>query len=187
MRRRSSLLLVSLFMVISILHLLVYATVQQVYRTGANVPQEGLCDALVEALVDGKAPEAVFPGDTLDLAATRRPFVLLYNPDGTPLRGTAYLDRQLPKVPRGVLEQARRSGVNRITWAPREGLRIALVVKRVPQHPELLIAAGRSLQYTEQQTFKLWRMVLLSWIACCGVLVFYSLISCRPPAPDPST
>ncbi|GAA4322200.1 hypothetical protein GCM10023184_08440 [Flaviaesturariibacter amylovorans] len=179
-------MLVSLFLVVTILHMLVYATVQQVYRSGANVPQERLCDALVEALVDGKAPAALLPPDSLDLAATRQPFVLLYSPDGSPLRGTAFLDKQLPKVPRGVLEHARRNGVHRVTWAPREGLRIALVVKRVPQHPELLVAAGRSLQYTEQQTYKHWRLVLLSWIACCAVLVFYSIMACRPPAPLPA-
>ncbi len=83
------------------------------------------------------------------------------------MSGTVTLHGSLPVLPAGVLQAARTSGSDAVTWQPEPGLRMAVVAR--PAGGEVVVA-GQSLTPYEDRD----RMVLLflaaGWLASVAVL-----------------
>jgi hypothetical protein len=130
--------------------LLVYATVQQSLRSGANDPQLQLAEDAAAALEGGAAPGAVLPaGHAVAIESSLAPFVVVYDADGRPLAGSGQLHGRLPSPPAGVFEFVRANGAESVTLQPERGVRIASVVRRVLRQPGGYVLAGRSLREVE--------------------------------------
>lgn len=145
--------------VITILTGLVYVSVHQVLRQGANDPQ-------IEYAQDWAAD----PHAGSDLAARLQPsvdigkslalFATIYDNNGNVLGSSGQLNGQDPKLPDGIFEYVRNIGEDRVTWQPEPGVRVALVVTRYSHSGESgFIAVGRSLREVER------RSELLQWYA----------------------
>jgi predicted deacylase len=82
------------------------------------------------------------------------------------VKGTGYLDQKLPAPPTGVFDFVRSYGIEKVTWQPQHGVRLATVVRRVDVRgkPSGFVLAGRSLRLVEEQKSILWRMALGIWI-----------------------
>jgi hypothetical protein len=143
---------VALFLPVAVLACLaaglVYAAVQHVQRTDANDPQIEMAEDAAMALDAGAAPASMVGTSRIDLARSLAPFLAVYDGAGTVLATNGTLDGRAPVPPPGLLESARASGRDVITWQPRPGMRIAIAVLPWPGGTVL---AGRSLRLVEQR------------------------------------
>jgi len=157
--------------IITTVMLLIYACVQQSYRSSANDPQLQIARDLSTALSNGKASKQ-FPGaDTIDIAKSLAVFTALFDATGKPIQSTGLLDGKLPLPPAGIFEFASANMENVLTWQPRPGIRMAMVFEKINAPGQGFVAAGRSLQETEMKESNLVKMIGIAWAACLGVLL----------------
>jgi hypothetical protein len=146
-------------------------TIDQMMRSGANQPQIDMCDWYAGELTAGESPADVIPPGYVDLERSLQPFVVFYDDHGQPVAGTGYLDQKLPTPPAGVFDYVRSNGLEKVTWQPQRGVRLASVVRRVNgKNPGFLLAA-RSLRLVEEQKSTLWWMALGIWVAVMILLL----------------
>jgi hypothetical protein len=162
--RRAIALWIPSVVVAGVLSFLVYATVQQNYRNGANDPQLQMANDAAAALSSGSiTPTALTAGPQVDIASSLAPYTTVFDASGTPIATTAKLDGSTPVPPAGVLESAKADGIDTVTWQPRAGVRQAIVV--VPYRSSSgdgTVLVGRSLTEVEHREDEL---VLMSGLA----------------------
>jgi hypothetical protein len=151
------------------LGLLVYVTVQQTIRQGANDPQIQLANDAAAALARGTQPGAA-PVGLVDLRSSLAPFLVTYDESGRPAGGSGYLNGTLPTPPAGVLEFARMHGEHRVTWQPERSVRIAAVIVHVAATGGGFVLAGRRLDEIEAREHYL-------LVACVSMVVITALLS----------
>jgi hypothetical protein len=150
-----------LVVVITALCGLVYISVQQSLRQGANDPQIQMAEDAAGALTAGTAARTVVPATLVDMNRSLAPFLIIYSPDGQPVAGSGLLDGKLPEIPKGVLDYAAQNGQNRVSWQPEDGVRIAAVV--VPSGSGFVLA-GRSLQEVEKRELQVQGFAAAAWV-----------------------
>jgi hypothetical protein len=162
--------------IVSGILLAMYATVQQVHRTAANDPQLQLARD-ISARINTNNISHLLPDDTIDISQSLTTFVALYNSNGEPVGSTGMLDGKLPEIPKGVFEYAKANKENDITWQPRPGVRMALVVESVPSSSQIsYVAVGRSLQEVQVRESNLANMIMTVWIASMAVIVVHYIV-----------
>lgn len=159
-------------LIVTIMTGLVYVNVQQVYRSNANDPQIQLANEINTNLKAGRSIERLWP-DSIDIQTGLGVFAALYDEHAQPLRTSALLDGKIPQVPPGVFDFAKNEGEDRVTWQPRMGVRMALVVIRGNFSPVAYIAVGRSLKEVEVREQNLMKTTAVSW----AIMIFIILIS----------
>jgi hypothetical protein len=163
--------------IVTVLSGLIYVTVQQSYRSGANDPQLQLAKDIAAALKNNRSTDQLIPKDTIEISESLAPFVVLYNKDGEPIRSTGLLDGNLPKLPKGVFDFARKNQEDILTWQPRREVRVAMVIESVQSSGAAFVAAGRSLLEVEKRESNLTTMVFTGWLICMGILLIHWLIA----------
>ncbi len=158
---------VVVFILITAICGLVYISVQQGLRQGANDPQIQIAEDSAVALEKIETPS--FGPDKIDLATSLATFIGIYDKDGNPVDANANLDGQLPKPPKGIFDAAKQTGENRVTWQPKAGVRQALVVIPVKNPSEQFIVVGRSLREVEKRENQLFQMTLVVWLIMLAV------------------
>jgi len=157
---------------------LVYLTVQQSLRMGANDPQIQMAEDAASNLDAGASVESVVPSYTkVEIADSLAPFMLVFDDSGKILASSATLHGTVPAYPMGVLDYVRQKGQDRVTWQPEAGVRMATVV--VPfEHG--FVVAGRSLTEVEKrasQVESLSGLAMLGiWAATLIVIVLGELV-----------
>ena len=132
---------------------LVYLTVQQVLRKGANDPQIQLSEDFAASLTSSKVPSGEFPAQQVEISTSLAPFVMIFDDNGKVLVSNALLDGKTPQYPVGVFDYVRQHGQDRVTWQPREGVRQAAVVTRYSGPAGSgFVVAGRSLREVEERS-----------------------------------
>ena len=152
---------------------LVYGAVQQDYRQTANDPQIQISADLARQL-QSQTSQCDHVGPTADIATTLAPFVDVYTSGGTAVNfclpaaptvaAIGQLDNQLPTLPSGVFDYAKAHGQDRLTWQPRVGLRLAIVVTYYSGHQSGYVMVGRSLRDVEERENQLGWFVLAGWL-----------------------
>lgn len=155
---------VSLALVLSFLGGGAALVIDQMMRSGANQPQIDMVNWYAGELGAGVAPEDEIPPGYVDLESSLQPFVIFYDDQGRPVKGTGYLDQALPAPPSGVFDFVREHGSEKVTWEPRHGVRLASVIQRVNGNNAGFLLAGRSLRLVEEEKDILWKMALGVWI-----------------------
>jgi len=155
---------------VTVIMLLIYATVQQVYRTGLDDPQTQLVKDIGLQLEQGRSAQMVVNDDSFDITRSLSPFIILYDAQGKPLRSNAFLDGKMPEVPVGVFEEVKRNGEHAFSWQPRKGVRMAMVIIKTNAMPVQFVAAGRSMAAVEQRIKNLVTMVFIAWIICMAII-----------------
>lgn len=147
--------------------------IDQMMRVGeGNQPQIEMADWYVGEISAGEDPANVIPPGYVDLERSLQPFVIFYDDQGRPVKGTGYLDQKLPAPPPGVFDFVRSYGIEKVTWQPQRGVRLATVIRRVDIKGKSsgFVLAGRSLRLVEEQKSILWRMALGIWIVVMALL-----------------
>jgi hypothetical protein len=144
-----------------------YVVAQQVERLGADDAPTRLASQLAADPSAALAADAT--SGTVDLAVSAEPFTIVFDSHDHPIAGSARLDGALPSVPVGVLDAARRSGSNHVSWQPRNGLRFATIERKTGS---TVVLAGQSLQPSESRTDQLGLLILFGWaisiLICVG-------------------
>jgi hypothetical protein len=139
-------------------------------RQSANDPQLGMAADLASRLARGIAPAAAVPNDLTDMDASLSAFVIAYDEQGQALASSAQLNGSVPQLPRGVLDFARRNGEERVTWAPRRGVRIASIVRHVAGPQGGFVLAGRNLREIETRKQVVLEQATLVWLGLLGII-----------------
>lgn len=139
----------------------VYGAFQQVGRRSANDAPAAAAAALVQL------PAGTEPGPRVELTPESGLFVVVYGSDDKPESGTATLHGSLPVVPSGVLQTARDSGVDTVTWQPEPGLRMAIVARSSAGR---VVVAGQSLAPYEDRDRTTMIFLALGWLGSMVVL-----------------
>lgn len=146
---------------ISGLSALIFGSLQQLLRQGANDPQIQMAQDAAAALDNGSTPGSLLTSQHIDIARSLAPFVLLYDLSGKPLAGDGLLGGSLPDYPLGALEASRQHGENLVTWQPRPDVRVASVV--VPYKAGYVVA-GRGLLEVELRVDQMQTLAFLAWL-----------------------
>ena len=163
--------------IVTVLSGLIYAAVQQSYRSGANDPQLQMAKDIVAALQKkNSADQLIITKDTIDISESLAPFVVLYNNNDEPVQSTGLLDSKLPKLPQGVFDFTRKNKEDVFSWQPRKGVRMAMVVEHVQSSQIAFVAAGRSLKEVEKRESNLIEMVFIGWLICITVIIIHWMI-----------
>jgi hypothetical protein len=150
-----------------------YGIGQQILRLSANDPQIQLAHEVASQLDQGAQAENVAGAYKVNMEQSLATFVVVYDKKGNPVAGTGYLDGARPKVPIGVLNAADGHTDNRVTWQPKDGVRIASVSVSAKNY---YVLAGRSLREVEAREQKISQIALGGWAATM-VLVLLSFIA----------
>lgn len=106
-------------------------TFQQMLRRGADQPQLQMASFYASKIASGIKPGDAIPRSYVDLERSLEPFTIYYTDQGTPIVGNGYLNQALPTPPHGVFSYLRSHKLDRITWQPQSGVRVASVIQRV--------------------------------------------------------
>lgn len=161
---------ISLFLIlatiVTLLCGLVFITAQQIHRQSANDPQIQISEDMANYLSHSKDITSVMPKSEVDISKSLVWFVMDFNDNGEVKATNAKLDGQTPVVPKGVLDHAKQKGQHRVTWEPKEGVRIATVITSY-DGGSLLI--GRSLRETDSRIMMLHKKVTLAWLTTLAI------------------
>lgn len=150
------------FIVVTLVCFFVYTEVQQVLRLGANDPQIQMAEDVAAGVARGRWPS--LGSETIEISTSLAPFLLVMDENGRLLTTNASLDGHAPNLPAGVLDWVRRHGEDRISWQPRRGVRIALVVAPVKGLNGGFVACGRSLREVEKRIALASQGTALGWV-----------------------
>jgi hypothetical protein len=162
-------------MIVTILCGLIYASVQQSHRSGANDPQLQIAWDLKNAIENDHSWAKWMTDDSIEISRSRSIFKTLYNKNGEPVQSTGFLDGQWPRMPRGVFEFTNKNQEDILTWQPQRGVRMAMVVEAVRSPVIRFVAVGRSLMGVEKRESNLVMMVLVAWLVCMGIILLHFL------------
>jgi hypothetical protein len=155
-----------------------YLVMQQTHRMAANDPQLQLADDGAAALEQGRPVTQVVPADTVDVARSLAPFVLVLDDTRKVLASSGRLDGQIPIPPAGVLAAVRIEGGEDVTWAPRPSVRLASVVRRINGARPGFIIVARSLRETEWRIARIGQMIATGWlVGLIGWTVLIALVA----------
>jgi Na+-translocating ferredoxin:NAD+ oxidoreductase RnfG subunit len=171
---RTVIIFLLLVALITVIFGTIYATVKQTYRNNANDPQVEVVDQ-VASLIEQDIPlDAILGGsDQVDMSKSLGLFVMIFDKDKKLISASAQLDGQTPTPPDNTFERAKQDGENRFTWEPKDGVRIAAVLKAVDDKGYVL--AGRSLREVENRQQDLIRIILISWIVAIPLALLLTL------------
>jgi len=161
---RTFLYWLSLAFCLTVLAGLVYVTVQQNFRQGANDPQIQMAEDAAIQLQDGAQAQTVVGGGKVDMSRSLAPFLIVYDATGHVLASSAQLNGAVPDMPPGVFDSVRASGEDRLTWQPQEGVREAAIVTQFGGNHPGFVLAGRSLREVEDRESQLTQLVGLALI-----------------------
>ncbi len=152
---------------------LVYGTVQQTYRNGADDPQIQMAEDDSAALSAGSAtPEQLAGGPKVDLARSLAPYTTVFDGQGSVIASTASLGGSVPVPPAGVLETAAADGIDSVTWQPRADVRSAIVVVRYDGGTVLVGRSLRSVEEREDDLLLITAIALIVTLIAAAVACF---------------
>jgi hypothetical protein len=139
-----------------------YVALQQLGRRSANAAPAAAAAAQVQ--LTGSETLGM---PRLELTPDSGVFVVVYGDDDKPASGTATLHGSLPVLPAGVLQAARDSGSDAVTWQPEPGLRMAVVARSAPGK---VVVAGQSLTPYEDRDRTVLIILAAGWLGSIVVL-----------------
>lgn len=155
---------------------LIYISVQQALRQGANDPQIQIAQDLADNLQNGKIAQDLV-GAQVDLRKSLATFVIVFDDSGKPIAASAMLDGRIPTPPVGVFTYTKQNKQDRITWEPKPNVREAAVLVRFEGSNPGFVLVGRSLSEVEKRESSLALQVELGLTASLlGSLVILIII-----------
>ncbi len=177
MKKSSVLLYLASVVLISVIMLLIYATVQQTYRTGLDDPQLQMARDISLKLEQGKSIESIVSPDPIDLTKSLSPFLVLYDEQGKAFRSNAVLNGKLPQVPAGLFDVVNKKGEHRVSWQPEKAVRIAMVIIKSNSKPVQFVAAGRSMAEVEERIQQMRAMVFIAWVISLAIICITAILN----------
>lgn len=140
---------------------LAYASVQQAYRQGADDPQIQMAQDAANLLTNSANADSIVSPNKVFVDKSLAPFFIIYDENGNEVASSVTLDGQTPQLPDGVLDSTKELRENRLTWQPKEGVRIAAVIV---SYQNGYVLAGRNLREVEARESQLTTFVSITWL-----------------------
>lgn len=153
-------------MLISLIFVTIYATVQQSLRQSANDPQIEISEDISGALGGSQSAQDLV-GPSVDMTTSLAPFAIIYGKDGQIAASGARLNGRAPTLPQGVLAEAKKRGQYRLTWQPQHGVRVAAVIQSSDNG---YVLAGRSLREVERRENQAAEIAFAGWLGSMMIL-----------------
>jgi hypothetical protein len=157
---------------VTVLAPVVYAVVQHDLRSSANDPQVQMAEDGARRLDAGAEPESLTSEPPVDVAASLRPYTIVFDRHGWPLASSARLHGGTPIPPPGALASAAPGGRNVVTWQPAPDVRQAAVIVAWRGG---YVLVGRSLRLVEQREDEVLLIALGGWSAAVGAAAVASV------------
>jgi hypothetical protein len=161
--------------IVTVIILLIYVTVQQSYRSGANDPQLQVAKDIHARLQRGASIQKYFD-DSINIESNAGVFTALYNRKSEPIQSSGFLDGKFPNLPAGVFDFVKTNGEERVTWQPRPGIRMATVVLYAGLPSIAYIVVGRSLQEVEIREHSLIEIVFICWVIAMAFIAIAAMV-----------
>lgn len=156
----------------SVLVIFGYTAAQQVYRQSANDPQTQLAQDIAQAINGGVDPTGLVGTGKIEMTKSLATWLIVVGKDNKVVADNVTLNGKTPTYPTGVLEAARSTGQDVVTWQPESGVRHATVAVKVPNSSGQVVVVGRSLSEVEHRVSQLGLMTLTTWlVGAVGTLV----------------
>jgi hypothetical protein len=168
--RRAALIWVPLAVALTGVCGVVYASVQQDLRQGANDPQIQMAEDAATRLEGGASTESVLPARTVELSSSLDTYVMVFDRADQLISSSAKLHGNPPPFPPDVLRNA--TGQDRVTWQPEVGVRSAVVVQ---PWRDGFVVAGRSLRLIEEREQQVLLIASLAWAVTLGATAVAAL------------
>ncbi len=155
-----------------------YGLTQQNYRQSANDPQIEITEEVAAAIIQGATADQIIPEGTptTDMSKSMTAFVMILDKDGKVVGTSSKLDGETPTPPKGMLDAAKDKDRNMVTWQPKEGVRIAAVVRAVKNgQDEVFVLSGKNIREVEKRIAQVFKMVVAAWailLILAAVLVY---------------
>lgn len=152
-----------------------YFSIQHVYRSNADDPQVEAASEITQFINQGAPLEAIVD-DTrnTDMENSLSTFVMIFDSEKQLVGASASLNGETPTPPIELFEQAKqRGGEYRITWEPKENVRIASVIK-VAENDAGYVLVGRNLKEVEARFAKVTNVIGIGWI---GLLLLSGILT----------
>lgn len=156
--------------------LLVYAAMQQQYRTAANDPQLQIARDAVTALKQGRQVTDIIPADTVDMEQSLATCMQVYNTSGKQVASNGYIGAKPPIVPAGVLDKARAEGEYLVSWQPSPMARLGAVVTYTGGRQGSYVMVARSMAEVEKRIAALVKMIFMCWVLCMCIICAHCLL-----------
>jgi hypothetical protein len=176
MKSTSALSHAAAFIIITIVMLTIYATVQQSYCNAANDPQLQMIRDLRKALSEGKSISKLFPVNKIDLKERLAVFAELFEKNGKPIQTGGLLNGALLQPPQGIFNYTNKRSDDVLKWQPQNNIRMAMVLEKANDADASYITLVKSLQETEVRKTTLLKIIFTAWMACIGLLLIHSMV-----------
>ncbi|MBT2568161.1 hypothetical protein J7I84_16970 [Arthrobacter sp. ISL-85] len=150
-------------LVVTVVFGTMYVCLQQVIRHSANMAPAAAAAAQVQEM-----PSATPNTPRLELTPDSGVFVIVYGRDNSPVTSSVTLHGVVPSLPGGVLDAARASGSDAVTWQPEPGLRFAVVARPAAGK---VVVAGQSLAPFEDNSDRTLLFLAAGWLGSMIVLI----------------
>lgn len=157
---------------ITIVCLLIYACVQQTYRSSANDPQIQMVNDMNIKIQKGENINKYF-SDSVDLNKSLSTFYSFYDINGMPILSSGYLNGEMLRIPKNVFNGMKTGDQKELTTQPAKDVRLAMVILSTSNKPFAFIAAGRSFKEIEKRELNLVRMIFIVWLFMEFLLLLY--------------
>lgn len=107
----------------------------------------------------------------VDIGRSLQPFAVVYDDSGNPIVSNGHLDQAILTPPPGVFSYLRSHAIDKFTWQPRRGVRIAAVARRVDGPHPAFVLVGRSLSIVEEQESLLRSATFIGWFVLVALLI----------------
>jgi len=163
-----------LVVIVTLLSGLIYVVAQQMYRQSANDPQIQMAEDIAKHLDSGQSVNSAVGTENVDIRNSLSTYITIYDSSYKVVASSGNLEGQAPTVPTGVLENA-KDGVNRVTWQPEEGVRVATVTQK---YKDGFVTVGRNMKEIEVRVDNLGKTMLLGWFVTM-VASLIAVIACE--------
>jgi hypothetical protein len=162
-------------MLFSLVVLLVYATVQQTYRSAANDPQMQLARDIADDIKYTRSYR-YYLDNAVDPRQSLGTFMQLYNENGQLLFSGGTIHGKAPQIPKGVLDNAKQYTENAVTWQPTADVRLASVTEYTMRPDTAYVVVARSMMEVENREARLTQMIMLIWTIGVGIIAVHWFI-----------
>jgi hypothetical protein len=158
-------------------------TIQQAIRGAADQPQIQMAERYSAQLASGEFPLMKSAAQGVDPSTSLEPFVTVYSSDRHVVFSTGYIGSEPLILPKGVVDYLQSHDVDKFTWQPRTGVRIAAVARRFDGAQPGVVLVGRSLAVVQQQQIALRRGTFISWFCLMALLALGAVLLDRAYQP----
>ena len=169
--------IISAVIILTIFWGLAYAWPQQTLRREANNPQIAIAQEAAVSASQLNVPNFLIKNpDKIDIKQSALPYLIIFDENKKVILSTAMLGTQDPVPPLGILDYAKKHGIDKVTWQPAPNVRQAIVALPYSGKYSGWVVAGRSLAKTEKAEDLFFKIAFFGWaismLVAIAVIVF---------------